>query len=71
VIAEHEDDLIQSLYEWKNNVENRGMRVNTNKTKGMTSGEQQKMMQKAAKWPRCVCNRGVGNKLIQCTRCQK
>jgi len=31
VIAETED-LIKRLNEWKNNVENRGMRVNMNKT---------------------------------------
>ena len=30
VIAETEDDLIKRLNEWKNNVENRGMRVNVN-----------------------------------------
>jgi len=29
VIAETEDDLIKRLNEWKDNVENRGMRVNT------------------------------------------
>ena len=28
VIAETEEDLIKRLNEWKNNVENRGMRVN-------------------------------------------
>jgi len=39
VIAETEEDLIKRLNEWKkmwrikNNVENRGMRVNMNKTK--------------------------------------
>jgi len=32
VIAETEEDLINRLNEWKNNVENRGMRVNINKT---------------------------------------
>jgi len=31
VIAETEDDLIKRLNEWKNNVENRGMRINMNK----------------------------------------
>ena len=31
VIAETEDDLIKRLNEWKDNVENRGMRVNMNK----------------------------------------
>jgi len=32
-------DLIKRLNEWKDFVENRGMRVNMNKTKIMTSGE--------------------------------
>ena len=39
VIAETEDDLIKRLNEWKDNTENRGMRVNMNKTKVMISGE--------------------------------
>jgi len=39
VIAETEDDLIKRLNEWKDFVENRGMRVNMNKTKVMISGE--------------------------------
>jgi len=41
VIAETEEDLIKRLNEWKNNVENRGMRVNINKTKVMINGERQ------------------------------
>ena len=42
VIAETEEDLIKLLNEWKNNVENRGMRENMNKTNVMISGERQK-----------------------------
>ena len=49
VIAENEDDLIKRLSEWKDNVENRGMRVNMNKTKVVISGERQKPVQKAAR----------------------
>ena len=30
VVAETEEDLFKRLNEWKNNVENRGMRVNMN-----------------------------------------
>jgi len=60
VFAETEVDLIKRLNEWKNNVENRGMRVNMNKTKVMISGECQKPLQKAARWPCGVCGRGVG-----------
>jgi len=71
VIAETEDDLIKRLNEWKNNVENRGMRVNMNKNKVMISGERQKPLQKAARWPCGVCGRGVGSYSIQCTSCHK
>jgi len=55
-----EEDLIKRLNEWKNNVENRGMRVNMNKAKVTISGERQKPLQKAARWPCGVCGRGVG-----------
>ena len=49
-------------------VENRGMRVNMNKTKVTISGEQQKAAQNAVRWPCGVGGRGVGNNSIQCTR---
>jgi len=51
VIAETEDGLIKTLNEWKDNVEDRGMRINMNKTNVMISGEWQKVMQKAVRWP--------------------
>jgi len=51
VIAETEEDLIKRLNECKDFVENRGMRVNMNKTKVMISGERQKVTQKAVRWP--------------------
>jgi len=51
-------------------VENRGIRVNMNKTKAMISGEWQKVMQKAVIWPCGVCGRSIGNNSIQCASCQ-
>jgi len=71
VIAETEEGLIKMLNEWKNNVENRGMRVNVNKTKVLISGERQKPLQEAARWPCGVCGRDVGSNSIQCTSCRK
>ena len=71
VIAEIENNLIKRLNEWKDFVENRGVRVNMNKTKIVIIGEWQKVMQKAVRWPCGVCGRGVGNNSIQCTSCQK
>ena len=72
VIAETEDDLIKRLNEWKENVGNRGMRVNMNKTKVMISGKRQKVIKKAVRWSCGVCSRGIGNNSIQCTsfRCR-
>jgi len=61
VIAETEVVLIKRLNKWKNNVENRGVRVNMNETKVLISGERQKPLQKAARWPCGVCGRGVGS----------
>ena len=55
----------------KKNVENRGMRVNMNKTKVMISEECHKPLQKAARWPCGVCDRGVGSNSVQCTSCHK
>ena len=69
--SETKEDLINRLNEWKNNVENRGMRVNMNKTKVVISEERQKPLQKAARWPYGVCGRGVGSNSIQCTSCHK
>jgi len=57
--------------ELKDNMENRGIRENMNKTKVMISGERQKVMQKAVRWPCGVCGRVIGNNSIQCSRCQK
>jgi len=59
VIAETEKDLVNRFNEWKDNMENRGMTENMNKTKVMIGGERQKPIQKAA---RCgVCSRGFGS----------
>ena len=67
MIAETEEELIKSLNEWKDIVESRDARVRMNKTKVVISGERQKVLQKAVRWPCGVCVRGVDSNLIQCT----
>jgi len=71
VTPETEDDQIKRVNEWKDNTENRGMRVSMNKTKVMVNEERQKVMQKAVRRPRGVCSRGIGNNSTECTSCQK
>ena len=53
VIVETKEDLFKRLNEWKNNVENRRMRVNMNKTKVMMSAERQKPVAVWCMWQRC------------------
>ena len=48
----------------EDNLENRGMRENLNKTKVVVTGERQKIMQKAVRWPCGVCGRAVGNNSV-------
>ena len=67
MIAETEEELIKSLNKWKDIVESRDARVRMNKTKVVISGERQKVLQKAVRWPCGVCVRGVDSNLIQCT----
>ena len=68
MIDETQDELIKRLNEWKDNMENRGTKVNMNKSKVMISREWQKITQKAVRWPCGVCGRGIGNNSIQRTR---
>ena len=42
-----------------------------NKAKVMISGERQKVRQKAVRWPRGVCSKGVHSNSLQCNSCQK
>jgi len=51
VIAETEDDLIKRLNEWKDRVENRGRKINVNKTKGNAEGCKMTMW---FLWKRCL-----------------
>jgi len=71
VVAETEEELIQMLNVWKENVESKGIRVSMNKTKGMISGECHQVRQKVVRWPCGVCSKRVGRNSLQCTSCQK
>jgi len=53
VIAETEEDLIKRLNEWKNNVENRGMRLNMNKWRSSETVAEGCKMAVWCMWQRC------------------
>jgi hypothetical protein len=71
LIAESLDELKEKMERWKDCMEAKGLKVNIEKTKVMTSGKGSGELEKSGKWPCAVCRKGVGVNSIQCTKCYK
>mgnify|MGYP001824797758 CR=1 FL=1 len=56
--------------EWKNGLEESGLRVNVGKTKVMRCCDGAGQVVKTGKYPCGVCGRGVGRNSIKCTSCK-
>ena len=69
LIAEILDLLVEKLNLWKNNMENKGLRVNMGKTKVMIYGKGLYNIKPSGKYPCRVCRKGVGRISIFCTSC--
>ena len=69
IITESEEELLQRLSLWKNELEKKGLRVNVSKTKIMMSGVNLNTLVDSGKNPCGVCRKGVGANSIQCTGC--
>ena len=64
------EELKEKLNRWKMALENKGMKVNIDKTKVM-GGKQKVIEQDKGLFPCAVCHRGVGRNSIQCKACGK
>jgi len=71
LIAESEEDLMEMIRKWKMELELKGLRVNVGKTKVMKSKFGACVAEDSARYPCGVCNKGVGNNSIFCTKCKK
>ena len=60
VIADTLEECITKLKAWKNGMENRGLRVNMNKTKFMISGAGLDVLRDSGAFPWAVCRSAVG-----------
>ena len=69
LIAETLDLLMEKLKLWKDNMENKGLRVNMGKTKEMICGKGLDTIKPSGKYPCSVCRKGVGRNSIFCTSC--
>ena len=70
LMAESIEALEEQFRAWKAGFEEKGLRVNTRKTKVMISSKDRKSTVKTGKYPCGVCNKGVGQNSIHCPSCK-
>ena len=71
IMADSLDELSVKLERWKAELSDKGLKVNTKKTKTMISKPGASPVQKTGKYPCSVCSKGVGSNSIQCTKCKQ
>ena len=70
MIADTLEECIDKLKAWKNGMENRGLRVNMNKTKFMISGAGLDVLRDSGAFPWAVCRSAKGANSISCSQCK-
>ena len=70
LIAELLEECVRRLLTWKKAMEEKGLRVNAEKTKSMISGMDLDLLQNSDKFPCAFCRTGVGSNSIICIRCK-
>ena len=68
LVAQSKEELREKVLQWKECMELKGLKVNNEKTKVMTSGKSGEIV-KIRRWPCAVCGKGVEANSIQCTDC--
>ena len=72
LMAESEDKLMEKFELWRSRMEDKGLRVNMDKTKILVCRAKPVRSGKpSGKWPCGVCGKGVGQNSILCTQCGK
>ena len=72
LMAESEDKLMEKFELWRSGMEDKGLRVNMDKTKILVCRAKPVQSGKpSGKWPCGVCGKGVGRNSIICTQCGK
>ena len=69
ILAEMFEDLMTKMAVSKNGLESKGLKININKTKVMTSGRNLHTLQTFGKYPCAICRRGVRINSIFCSGC--
>ena len=70
IIAESLEECVRRLLTWKGAMEEKGLRVNVEKTKIMICGTGLDLLQSSGEFPCTVCHTGVGSNSIFCKGCK-
>ena len=70
LIVDSEVKLLEKLKVWKRGFEEKGLKVNVEKTKVMRCTAVHKAMKESGKFPCAVCLKGVGSNSICCNKCK-
>ena len=70
IIAESLEECVRRLLTWKEAMEEKGLRVNSGKTKIMICGTGLDLLQSSGEFPCAVCHTGVGSNSIFCKGCK-
>ena len=70
IIAESLKECVRRLLTWKEAMEEKGLRVNSGKTKIMICGTGPDLLQSSGEFPCAVCRTGVGSNSIFCKGCK-
>ena len=65
------EQLGRRVAEWRASLLDKGLKVNTGKSKVMVGSSGGKMIVNSRKWPCGVCGKGVQTNSVQCTVCIK
>ena len=71
LLAESEEELLGMIRQWKDGMEQKGLKVNMGKTKVMKCKVSQVQAEYSGKFPCGICKKGVGRNSICCTKCKK
>ncbi len=69
--AESEEEVIHMFNRWKEEIEQRGLKINMEKTKLMVTGNKARDRTHSGRWPCGCCGRRVGANSILCRVCDK
>ena len=69
--AESKEEVADMFNRWQEEMEQRGLKINMEKTKLMVTGNKAREGIQSGRWPCGCCGRGVGSNSVLCMNCNK